>query len=115
MRARRLITLLTVAILASAIAPTAQAQDRAHDESIDYHEWSRTGDFRTGHLAGLTAERGELRINSPVGTIRHTESKLGTTKAYEYGQWTSPEYRLKFDATQLIASWNAHTPAKTWL
>ncbi|MCU1679842.1 MAG: Conserved putative secreted protein [Amycolatopsis sp.] len=116
MRARRLITFVTVAMMTSMTVQVAQAQPgHADDESINYHQWTGSGAFREGKLDGLTTDRGGLRISRPIGSIQHTEPALGTTKTYEFGQWTSPAYRQGFDATQLIASWNASTPAKTWL
>lgn len=41
----------------------------------------------------------------------------GTSGGYEYGCWTSERFELQegFAATELIASWNAHTPEGTWL
>jgi hypothetical protein len=33
----------------------------------------------------------------------------------EHATWTSPDHRIGFGATQLVASWNATTPAGTWL
>jgi hypothetical protein len=113
---RRLIILLTVAIMAAVTPQMAEAQPGpADDESIDYREWGESGDFRSGRLDGLAAERGGLRIGRPMGTVEHAEPKLGTTRTYEYGQWTSPAHHHGFDATQLVASWNAATPEKTWL
>jgi hypothetical protein len=82
---------------------------------VDYHEWAGAQDFRDGTFAGLTTDRGGLRIGTPDGTVEHTEPKFGTTRTYDYGRWTSPDYRQGFDATQLIASWNAATPAQAWL
>nr|WP_184784878.1 peptidase C39 family protein [Amycolatopsis jiangsuensis] len=85
-----------------------------NDEAISYHEWSGGG-LLTGRLDGLGFGPGGLRIARPAGQVEHAEPGLGTTRTYEYGSWTSPRYRQGFDATQLIASWNARTPAKTWL
>jgi hypothetical protein len=116
MHMRRLITLFTVVMMTVATAQPAGAQPgRADDEAVDYHEWAGSRDFHGGGLDGLVDEHGRLRIGKPAGTVEHTEPNLGTTKTYDFGRWTSPEYRHGFDATQLIASWNAITPAKTWL
>ncbi|WP_158881755.1 peptidase C39 family protein [Amycolatopsis anabasis] len=116
MRARLLITLLSAAMMVTVTAPAAGAHPaRADDESIDYHQWATTAEFRTGTLAGVAADGRGLRIDAPIGTIQRTEPRLGTTRTYEYAQWTSPEYRPGFDASELIASWNASTPEKTWL
>ncbi|HEV7975245.1 MAG TPA: peptidase C39 family protein [Amycolatopsis sp.] len=116
MRAGISITLCTVALMTVVSTQVAEAQPipRA-DESVDYHEWGGPRDFRDGDFDGLTTDRGALRMGRPIGSVEHSEPSLGTTRTYEYGQWTSPSYRHGFDATQLIASWNATTPAKTWL
>ncbi|WP_410648305.1 C39 family peptidase [Amycolatopsis sp. cmx-4-54] len=116
MRIRGLVTLLTIATMTAVTAQTAEAgPGRPDDESIDYHEWSGHHGFRDGRFEGLGLEHGALRIDRPIGTIEHTEPELGTTRTYEYGQWTSRSHTQGFDASQLIASWNAKTPAKTWI
>lgn len=116
MRIRGLVTLLTIATMTAVTAQTAEAgPGRPDDESIDYHEWSGHHGFRDGRLEGLGLDHGALRIDRPIGTIEHTEPTLGTTKTYEYGQWTSSRHTQGFDASQLVASWNAKTPAKTWI
>jgi hypothetical protein len=113
---QRLITLLTVAMISTVTGqPAAGLPGRGDGEAIDYHEWAGARDFRGGGFDGLSADQGGLRIGTPIGTVEHTEPKLGTTRTYEYGRWTSPDYRQGFDATQLIASWNAATPTQTWL
>ncbi|HWD04146.1 MAG TPA: peptidase C39 family protein [Amycolatopsis sp.] len=113
MRARGLITLVSIVMMSVGVAQPAGASP-GDDEAIDYHEWSG-GAFHSGQLDGLAIGRDGLRITRPVGTVEHTEPGLGTTRAYEFGTWTSPRYRQGFDATQLIASWNATTPSRTWL
>ncbi|WP_410655515.1 C39 family peptidase [Amycolatopsis sp. lyj-112] len=117
MRIRGLVTLLTIATMTAVTVQAAEASTGRpdDDESVDYHEWSGHHGFRDGRLEGLDLEHGALRIDRPIGTIEHTEPTLGTTKTYEYGQWTSSSHTQGFDASQLIASWNARTPAKTWL
>ncbi|WP_208635908.1 C39 family peptidase [Amycolatopsis thailandensis] len=116
MRIRGLVTMLTIATLTAVTAQTAEAgPGRGDDESIDHHEWSGRHGFRDGRLEGLDLDRGALRIDRPIGTVEHTEPALGTTKTYEYGQWTSRSRKQGFDASQLVASWNAKTPAKTWI
>ncbi|MTD56954.1 C39 family peptidase [Amycolatopsis pithecellobii] len=83
--------LVVPAILAAMTAPPAAAQPtRAGDEAISYHDWHDP-------------------VARPSGRI-----DFGG-KAYEYAQWTSPEFRPGFGATQLIASWNAQTPPHSWL
>lgn len=106
----------TLAVIA-ALAPAAAAQhqtSRADGAPIDFNDWTTQQDFESGELAGLRAGPDGLRIDQPIGTTRRAKPD-GTAAEYEYGQWTSPSYRHGFDATELIASWNADTPAGTWL
>jgi hypothetical protein len=116
MRARLLIMTLAATMMVTVTAKAASAE-AAHPtgESVDYHQWSGPAGFGQGRAEGLSGFGGGLRITHPVGTIQHTEPALGTTRTYEYGTWTSPLYRQGFGATELISSWNATTPAGTWL
>jgi hypothetical protein len=110
----RLVTAgLGAALVLSLSAVPAVAQT-ATDAPVNFHEWKGT-DFWKGRSDGLRLTPGGLVISRPAGTVEHTEPDLGTTRTYEYGRWTSPSYRQGFDATQLVASWNADTPEGTWL
>lgn len=109
------LTGVALAMSVSAVPANSEAP-AADDAPVDFHQWRSTRDFHAGQAEGLRpAPRGGVRIGRPAGTIEHTEPLLGTTRRYEYGRWTSPVYRQGFDATQLVASWNATTPARTWL
>jgi hypothetical protein len=98
-------------MLATPAASAAAAQPAAQ---VDFHSWEATAFFFAGNRNGVIPTLHGLRIGRPAGTIEHTEPGIGT-KTYEYGSWTSPLYRQGFDATQLVASWNARTPKGTWL
>jgi Peptidase_C39 like family len=94
----------------------ASAHAAVPDAPVDFHQWRSHRDFATGLAEGVRpGPGGGLVIGRPHGTVEHTEPSLGTTRTYEYGRWTSPSYRHGFGATQLVASWNASTPADTWL
>ncbi|TVT57857.1 peptidase C39 family protein [Amycolatopsis rhizosphaerae] len=110
MRAGRLFSLVTVAMMATVTAlPTAEARPgRPAAAPVNYHEWSGSA-FHAGAFSGVVAVPGGLGLGRPAGTLAYEG------KDYEYGQWTSPVYRHGFGATELIASWNARTPDKTWL
>ena len=115
---RLIAALCTAAALALALAPASSATGlTTTDEgaSIDFHEWKTPLDFLAGSFAGLRLGPEGLVIARPLGTIEYTDPDLGTTRPYEYATWTSPGYRQGFGATQLVASWNADTPAGTWL
>ncbi|RJQ87071.1 peptidase C39 family protein [Amycolatopsis panacis] len=104
---------MSVGMITIGVTPFAAAAS-GNDEAINYHGWSG-GALYAGKLEGLGPGPSGLRIVHPAGQVEHSEPGLGTTRTYDYGTWTSPQYRQGFDATQLIASWNARTPAKTWL
>jgi hypothetical protein len=94
---------------AGATGTTTMAND------IDFHQWHTPLDFVQGRFAGTRPGAAGVTIARPVGTLNYTDPDLGTTKPYEYATWTSPVRRAGFGADQLVASWNATTPAGTWL
>jgi hypothetical protein len=97
------------------LSPAPVAAAPATGAPVDFRQWRSMSDFLMGRSEGLLPTPGGLVIARPVGTVEHTEPDLGTTRTYEFGRWTSPKYRQGFDATQLVASWNAKTPKNTWL
>lgn len=121
MRGRAVTMMLVLTMTTMSVPAAAQPRDAPEsalaegDESIDYHEWSSGREFAQGTKDGVSVGADGLRITRPAGTTERTEPALGTTRTYEFGTWTSPRYRPGFDATELIASWNARTPEKTWL
>ncbi|MFJ6947006.1 peptidase C39 family protein, partial [Streptomyces wuyuanensis] len=56
-----------------------------------------------------------LVIGAPAGRTRYADPHTGRTTTWEYARWTSPVHRPRVAATEVIASWNARTPAGTWL
>jgi hypothetical protein len=85
---------------------------------VDNRFWSTYTDWRCGDRAGTRAvadRRPGVVIAEPVGTTDHTDPHTGRTARWEYATWTSPVHRSRVPATELIASWNADTPAGTWL
>ncbi|MGW1467965.1 peptidase C39 family protein [Streptomyces sp. NPDC002308] len=86
--------------------------------AVDNHFWTTYTDWRSGSAAGTRAVAGRrpgLVIGTPAGTTDHTDPHTGTTAAWEYATWTSPSHRSAVPATEVIASWNADTPAGTWI
>ncbi|MFF4802157.1 peptidase C39 family protein [Streptomyces sp. NPDC001351] len=100
----------------SAVVPTLR--DSAGTPTVDYHSWTSYQDWRAGAARGTRAVAGArpgVVIAAPAGTTDYTDPHTGTTATWEYATWTSPVHRLRVPATEVIASWNAHTPAGTWL
>ncbi|MCW3838807.1 C39 family peptidase [Micromonospora yasonensis] len=90
----------------------------AHDEQITFQEFSKYPDWQGGTHQGTYAIPGYrtgVTIGQPVGTTEFTDEHTGATRSWEYATWTSPERQIGFDATELVASWNAQTPPGTWI
>ncbi|MEW2043424.1 peptidase C39 family protein [Streptomyces sp. NPDC005534] len=91
---------------------------RAHGGLVDNHAWTSYTDWRSGAARGTRAVPGVrpgLVIVARAGTTDYTDPHTGRTATWEYATWTSPVHRLGVPATEVIASWNASTPAGTWL
>ncbi|MEW2630637.1 peptidase C39 family protein [Streptomyces sp. NPDC048389] len=106
------------AAAAGAEAASPPARGRRPGTLVDNRFWSTHTDWRCGDRAGTRAVAGRrpgVVIAEPVGTTEHPDPHTGTTAYWEYATWTSPVHRSRVPATEVIASWNAHTPVGTWL
>ncbi|MFF0190416.1 peptidase C39 family protein [Streptomyces sp. NPDC005244] len=119
-------TVLAAAVAAAAAVgatgPAAAAVPgrpaRARGGLVDNHAWTSYTDWRSGAARGTRAVPGVrpgLVIVARAGTTDYTDPHTGRTATWEYATWTSPVHRLGVPATEVIASWNASTPAGTWL
>ncbi|MFI8951716.1 peptidase C39 family protein [Streptomyces sp. NPDC053750] len=107
----------TAAAVPAAGTGTADT-DRAAARPVDYRAWTTFQDWRSGTVRGarpVAGVRPGVVIGTPAGTTEYTDPHTGTTAAWEYATWTSPVHRLAVPATEVIASWNAHTPSGTWI
>lgn len=93
-----------VLALGLAAAPPAVAEGAR----VDYREW-RAAQLVQGEHEGTALVPGGLVVRRSVGVLEHEG------KSYDYARWTSPRRVTGFAATQAVASWNADTPAGTWL
>ncbi|WUS95946.1 peptidase C39 family protein [Streptomyces sp. NBC_00708] len=106
------------ALSSAASASAAPRRDRPAPPSVDNHAWTTYPDWRFGRNEGTRAVAGlraGLAIAHPLGRTDYTDPHTGTTAAWEYAIWTSPVHRSSVPATEVIASWNADTPAGTWI
>ncbi|MFD0740947.1 hypothetical protein ACFQ1L_02445 [Phytohabitans flavus] len=90
----------------------------SHDEQITFQRWSTYQDWRGGTHQGTVALPGVrtgITIGRPAGTVDYTDPHTGGAKTWAYATWTSPVRTAGFDASELVASWNAETPAGTWI
>ncbi|WAU80928.1 peptidase C39 family protein [Streptomyces sp. Qhu-G9] len=110
---------------AAAAEPTARtaeapatASSKAPSALVDNRAWLSYKDWLEGTAEGTRAVAGArpgLEIRTPEGRIDHTDPHTGATSTWEYARWTSPVHRLGVPSTEVIPSWNARTPAGTWL
>ncbi|MEU1853294.1 peptidase C39 family protein [Streptomyces sp. NPDC019990] len=86
--------------------------------TVDNRAWSSFADWSGGTVRGtraLVGPRPGVVIAKPAGITDYTDPHTGTTASWEYATWTSRARRLAVPATEAIVSWNAHTPAGTWI
>ncbi|MGX1913023.1 peptidase C39 family protein [Streptomyces phaeochromogenes] len=94
------------------------APSKAPSRLVDNHAWTSYTDWRGGTAEGTRAVPGVrpgLAIERPKGRTDYKDPHTGTTATWEYARWTSPVHRLAVPSTEVIPSWNARTPAGTWL
>jgi len=83
---------------------------------VTFHAWRGRAGFTGGRHRGTTVRHGALVLGGPVGTLDYTDPfGEGHTTTYEFATWLSPRVRTPFGLTELVSSWNATTPAGTWL
>jgi peptidase C39-like protein len=112
-----------VAVAAGAFALAAVSPALAKQPyPLNYHTFDLSG----GTTDGLAYADGALTISStPAGTFDYTDPYAGFdpiqnktvdgSGMYDYGTWTSQPYPLSFPFNELVSSWNAQTPAGTWI
>ncbi|MDX6311972.1 MAG: hypothetical protein QOF84_5141 [Streptomyces sp.] len=125
-------TVLAAAIAAAAATatpafatPRADVNSAADDSTaateeapVDYHGWTSGSDWRCGRPHGTRAAeypRSGLVIGHATGTTDYTDPHTKTTATWEMATWTSPVHTPPYPASELVASWNADTPAGTWI
>ncbi|MDT0464625.1 peptidase C39 family protein [Streptomyces gibsoniae] len=105
---------------AAADAPAGPATGPAQEppRPVDYRAWTTYSDWRSGSGQGVRAVAGSrpgVVIATPAGRTDYPDPHTGRTASWEYATWTSPVHRLSVPSTEAVASWNAQTPAGTWL
>ncbi|NGN66118.1 peptidase C39 family protein [Streptomyces sp. A7024] len=89
---------------------------------IDFRGWHTAEHWAGGTADGtkvLTGTRPGIAIDKPTGTLEykdpHAKKSTRAATTWEYATWTAPAHTLATPATEAIASWNADTPAGTWV
>ncbi|MEU6367580.1 peptidase C39 family protein [Streptomyces sp. NPDC046931] len=108
----------TGSVAGPAAAAPAAGPAKESPRTVDYRAWTSYSDWSSGSGQGVRALAGArpaVAIGTPAGRVDYTDPHTGKTAGWEYAIWTSPVHRLSVPSTEAIASWNAHTPAGTWL
>ncbi|WP_406388096.1 peptidase C39 family protein [Streptomyces sp. NBC_00211] len=98
-------------------AAGASAGAAAH-QTVDNRFWYSYAHWRAGTHQGTAARSGArpgLVIGSPAGRTEYTDPHTGKKGTWEHASWTSSVHRSRVPGTEAIPSWNAHTPAGTWI
>ncbi|MET9962116.1 peptidase C39 family protein [Streptomyces sp. NPDC006326] len=109
----------------SGTGPAPAGPDSAHPAAagaparrIDNRFWFTAPHWRAGTHRGTAAVSGTrpgVQIATPAGRVQYADPHTGRKGTWEYATWTSPVHHSTVPASELIASWNAHTPAGSWI
>jgi hypothetical protein len=112
-------TLVTVAAACGLVLASAAPALAAQSYPINFH----TFDLSSGTTSGLNSSGGSLTLAAGgLGSFAYTDpfanangDNVDGSGIYRTGTWESGVYPLAFSFDQLVSSWNAHTPAGTWV
>jgi hypothetical protein len=112
------LVILGATAAATTLAPAGPALARKDTpvRQIAYQQWDSAADFASGTSSGTTVVGDQLQIGSPTGQFVYTDPfGAGSSATYDRATWTSPVVTTGFPYTELVSSWNAHTPIGTWV
>ncbi|MEV4436347.1 C39 family peptidase [Streptomyces sp. NPDC049585] len=117
---RTVLAALAVAAAAAPLSAAASAVAATADPAgcIDNRSWTTFPQWAGGKGAGtrvLGGERPGLVLERPLGTLEYADPHTGSSARWEYASWSSPVHVPAAPATEIVVSWNARTPAGTWL
>ena len=107
---------LKLALLAALAACSLHAAAQTYP--INFHTFALGS---SGSTSGTVFSGGALRLDETAAlpTTSYTDpfatANADGTGSYAYGTWTSGVYQTAFAFNELVSSWNAHTPAGTWI
>ena len=98
---------VVIVLALSNAATAAKTPYQVEFESFSLASGTASGTVASG--AGLTLAA------SGLTTVPYTDPHGYGTKTYDAGTWTSAWHDPGFAFSQAVASWNARTPAGTWI
>src|SRR5438477_8765813 len=116
---RRMIrpALAAIAAGAAVVLAAAASAHGAQPLPVGFHAYTSSSDFDSGAYEGarLAKGGGALVYGSSIGSLAYSDAYGSPARTYSYARWTSPAYATGFGFTELVSSWNAETPAGTWI
>src|SRR6478672_8473589 len=112
-------TLVTIAAACALVLASAAPALAAQSYPINFH----TFDLSSETTSGLSSSGGSLTLAAGgLSSLAYTDPYANAngdgvdgSGIYQTGTWESGVYPLTFSFDQLVSSWNAHTPAGTWV
>jgi hypothetical protein len=119
MRRHTLVTAAAALALAVTVlhAPADAKTKTPATTQVTFTGWDfGDGDPAGGAHAGTAVSGGALTMTSPTGTRSYDDPfDPAGAASYDQSSWTSPLVDPTFGITELVASWNAHTPGGSWV
>jgi hypothetical protein len=102
---------LLALFLAVAVGPASAAEKEPYP--VAFHAFA----FGAGTTAGTQVDRGGALVlgRSGLATVTYADPFGYAPRDYQAGTWTSPWQPAGFGFMELVSSWNADTPAGTWI
>jgi hypothetical protein len=102
---------VVVLLFAGIVGPATAAQHQAYP--VAFH----TFPLASGSSAGTQLDKGGglVLARSGLSTVTYADPFGYPPRAYLAGTWTSPWQPSGFGFMELVSSWNAETPAGTWI
>lgn len=116
----RTLVLISLLVLASiaAVSAGAKSGDAPYQTGYDswrgFSNWSQTGTAVAGDGSLILGADSELEEGTDTPSGYYGGNRYNGD-SYLVGTATSPDMPTTFDFTEAIASWNAATPAGTWI
>ncbi|MDF8265845.1 C39 family peptidase [Luteipulveratus flavus] len=102
--------------LVTGAASRAVADVASSSRRIALVRFSGPAAFARGARDGVRPAGAGLVLHHPTATRVYADPFAGGASAtYDVGTWVSPVLRNTFRLTELIASWNADTPQRSWI
>ncbi|HEV7808361.1 MAG TPA: peptidase C39 family protein [Solirubrobacteraceae bacterium] len=110
------LVVMLAAAAALAPAPASAAKPALVHRDISMHRWTTGADFAAGSSSGVVTAGGAIAFGTATGSVLYDDQGFGfAARSYDSATWTSGLYGPGFGLTELVASWNADTPAGTWV